>query len=166
VLIVYINTFSADSEMLCTKEAIMRVKLFILIILIAFSSYSQTESRVLIDSPEFLHFIQTLESGFWIWETGSCDETRQKFKFDMSKKTMTLSYEPDTKDDAKLNSYSYEILWVWEAGFRSKIIGEERLDSNGVPIEWDLILIDDSSFYWRRNDWAKDYGTKAIIKCP
>lgn len=144
----------------------MKSVYLIFCILIAFSGYSQKENAVAIDSPEFSRVIQILESGYWIWETGSCDEQKQMFKFDLDNNTMTLSYFPAAEDESEIKNYTYDILEAWPSKFRSKIIGEERLDSSGSPIEWDLILIDQSSFYWRRNDWALDYGTKSIIRCP
>ncbi|WP_349241432.1 hypothetical protein [Asprobacillus argus] len=107
-----------------------------------------------------------LENGQWAWEDDYCDKNPQKILFDLDKKTMILTLKNSVEVDGKdKDTFVYTIRWAWKNGFRGKIIGEKRLDKNGDPVEWDLFVVDSKRFYWRRNDWRKNSGSKTIIKC-
>jgi hypothetical protein len=44
--------------------------------------------------------------------------------------------------------------------------GEPRLDDEGNPVTWELILIDANTFHWQRADWPNDAFTPASHRCP
>lgn len=144
----------------------MKIFLFSLFILTLFFSCSQKQERVSLDSVEFKTLIQKLESGRWSWEKDKNCENFESYTFNLSQKQMVLKLKnPVEIDDEKIYSFTYEILWGYKNGFRGKIINENRLDKNNKPVQWDLILVNNNTFYWKRNDWDNDSGTKYKVKC-
>lgn len=44
--------------------------------------------------------------------------------------------------------------------------GETRLDDDGKPVVWELILVDANTFHWQRADWSNDSFTAPSHRCP
>lgn len=138
----------------------------ILTILFLCMGCENEEQQIDLTSKEFLRLKTILENGTWAWDGEYCIKNPQTIVFDLDKKIMTLNLKnlAEAKSKRK-DTFIYNIKWAWKTGFRGKIIDEDRLDKNGKPVEWDLFVVDENSFYWRRNDWRKNAGSKTIIKC-
>ena len=55
---------------------------------------------------------------------------------------------------------------VIDGTIRGKIRGETRLDDDGVPVVWDLVMTSEDSYRWERADWAALMGgTEEIERC-
>lgn len=76
----------------------------------------------------------------------------------------TISPEP-TEEVADPQASVYDVLDVKPGFLRSRIIGEKRLTDDGEPVVWDIIPLDESSFCWRRTDWAENSCTAPVIRC-
>ncbi|MFY0604059.1 MAG: hypothetical protein JXQ93_08920 [Flavobacteriaceae bacterium] len=143
----------------------VNILLILSIFFINISCESEPE-RIDLTSKDFLRLKTILENGYWAWDNNYCKENPQTIAIDIDKKTMTLILKNLTKvRNENKDTFVYNIRWAWKNGFRGKIIGEKGLDINGEPVEWDLFVVDDNRFYWRRNDWRKNSGSKTIIKC-
>jgi hypothetical protein len=46
------------------------------------------------------------------------------------------------------------------------VFGETRRTAEGVPVVWDLVLVDSNTYRWHRTDWPWGGSTKAIRRCP
>lgn len=147
------------------KALYLRVFMSMVTLLVCFSCEDPTE-RIPIDSEDFGSLKNILEAGVWAWEDQYCDKSSHTIRFNMDEKTMTLTLDNEVPVNGEKQSiYVYDIKWAWKRGFRGKIRGEKRLDKQGKPIEWDLFVVDENSFYWRRSDWSKTSGSKPIINC-
>ena len=107
-----------------------------------------------------------LSSKSWNWEHRGCSENRQRFSFQDNK--MTIKYDNPVKRQHSheyVRETLYIILGSIENGIRTEIGDEYRKDSNGQVVEWDLILENDSTFYWRRSDWPSTPISKPLIAC-
>ena len=60
---------------------------------------------------------------------------------------------------------TYQGLYWGEDSGTSIIRGEERLTENGDKVVWQLNLIDDNTYCWRRTDWPSHACTKSILRC-
>ena len=124
------------------------------------------EDRVKIESKEFLRIKTILENGQWAWDDQYCKKSPHTIAFDIENKTMTLILKNLVEARSKgKDTFIYDIKWAWKTGFRGKIRNEERVDKDGQTIEWDLFVVDENSFYWRRSDWRKNAASKPILKC-
>ena len=81
---------------------------------------------------------------------------------------MTIKYDNPVKrqySDELVTEVKYMILGSIENGIRTKIVDEYRKDSKGQLVEWDLIVENDSTFYWRRSDWPSTPISRPLIAC-
>jgi hypothetical protein len=61
---------------------------------------------------------------------------------------------------------AYEIIDEAPAAMRLRLIGETRSTEAGVPVVWDLFLLDADRFCWHRTDWQVGACTKPLTRCP
>lgn len=109
---------------------------------------------------------EVLSNKNWAFEDKVCSKESMSFSFDITKKIVTLTLIKSIQEDSvQVSSFNYSISNVYKDGFRSKIENEKRLDLDGKQVEWDLTLLNDSTFFWSRADWEKGYGTKLIVRC-
>ncbi len=124
------------------------------------------EQRVDLTSKEFSRLKTILEDGTWAWEENYCAKSPQTIVIDVDKRIMILTLDNLLESAEKMkDTFIYDIKWAWKTGFRGKIRNEESVDKNGQTIEWDLFVVDENSFYWRRSDWWKNAASKPILKC-
>ena len=107
--------------------------------------------------------INILEQGKWVFEDRSCSNSFLSLEFDKKKLEITVQSKLENSED--VNEYIYDILSVDRGRIYTSIRNEERLDNNGTPAKWHLILKNRQTFYWRRNDWGMNSGTKDMILC-
>ncbi|MCU0626862.1 MAG: hypothetical protein MUF21_10335, partial [Gemmatimonadaceae bacterium] len=49
---------------------------------------------------------------------------------------------------------------------RGAIRGETRVDDNGAPVVWELVMFGPDSYRWRDTTWSEGRYTGAITRCP
>ncbi len=80
---------------------------------------------------------------------------------------MHLAHAPIKEDGARepRREVTYRVLRTIPNGLSMSLVGENRLDATGKPVTWDLILLDQNQYCWRRNDWRPTGCTKSIKRC-
>lgn len=113
-------------------------------------------------SLDLFDFIQ----GRWDYTSDAPACSVSPFTLDVAsdRRQFTIRSEP-TEEVAEPLESVYEVLVVKPEFIRSRIIGEERLTEDGEPVIWDIIPLDESSFCWRRADWAEGGCTAPVIRC-
>lgn len=106
---------------------------------------------------------EILEQGKWRFEEEDCSQSFLSLTFD--KLMMRVLADSKLSDSNKVNHYIYDIHSVSENSLFMSIRGEKRLDDHGNPVKWHLILVDSNTFYWRRDDWDINGGTKNMVLC-
>lgn len=61
---------------------------------------------------------------------------------------------------------AYEIIDATPGVMRMSLIGETRSTEAGLPVVWDLLMLDTDSFCWHRTDWPVGACTKLWTRCP
>lgn len=61
---------------------------------------------------------------------------------------------------------TYQILEESERVLRMQMDKEDRLDEDGNPVVWDLVLINEDTFCWHRTDWRAGSCTLNRVRCP
>lgn len=106
--------------------------------------------------------------GPWGWEgTNDCTVSPQTIHFSPDRKQMKLSLTP--KDEhgtrAPRREVTYQVLRNIPGGLRLAMDGEKRLDPEGRPVTWDLMLLGNDQFCWHRGDWPGTGCTKSMNRC-
>jgi hypothetical protein len=103
----------------------------------------------------------------WVWEGENCNDNPHNFIFNLKENKMTIKWEKPIEgfNKKEITFSDYKILSTWRSGIRAKVINEVRVDKNGNLVEWDLIIKNDSTYYWHRKDWPNGTKTKNNIKC-
>lgn len=87
--------------------------------------------------------------------------------FDDEKNTMFLAY-PEmgwaTESDSR-KVFRYEILSIGQSMFRTKLENESRQDDEGKPVVWHMVLVDDNTYCWGRDDWPQGACTPLRTRC-
>jgi len=68
-------------------------------------------------------------------------------------------------DGKKSNRAVYRILARQNNVITMQIVGEKRLDPQGQPVVWDLLLVNERTYTWHRHDWAESAHTPYIQSC-
>ncbi len=93
--------------------------------------------------------------GQWDWETSEprCGEAAG-----------TFSFSPDGRQ-VHVNDIVYEVLSDQGKTLRLRVVGEMRKTDAGVPVEWDLLMLNADTFCWRRTDWTAGACTALLKRC-
>jgi hypothetical protein len=94
-------------------------------------------------------------SGKWDWEKSEprCGEAAG-----------TFSFSPDGRQ-VRVNDIVYEVLADEGKTLRLRVVGETRKTDAGVPVEWDLLMLNADTFCWRRTDWKAGACTTLLKRC-
>ena len=106
--------------------------------------------------------------GKWGWNGSSdCDVSPEEIRFSTDRKQMFLAHAPIKDDDTREphREVTYQILRILPNGISMSLDGEDRLDSSGKPVTWDLILLDQDRYCWHRSDWRSGGCTKPVDRC-
>jgi hypothetical protein len=104
-----------------------------------------------------------LQQGKWRFEDKNCSTAYLTLQF--NKQNSTILAVSKLEDAEEPNEYIYDILSISDQSIFTSIQDEKRLDDKGNPVKWHLMLVDNNSFYWRRDDWDLNSGTKHMILC-
>jgi hypothetical protein len=93
--------------------------------------------------------------GKWDWEKSEprCGEAAG-----------TFSLSPDG-GQVRVNDIVYEVLADQGKTLRLRVVGETRKTDAGVPVEWDLLMLNADTFCWRRTDWTAGACTALLRRC-
>jgi hypothetical protein len=93
--------------------------------------------------------------GKWDWEKSEprCGDAAGAF-----------SFSPDGRQ-VRVNDVVYEVLADEGKTMRLRAVGETRKTDAGVPVEWDLLMLNADTFCWRRTDWKAGACTTLLKRC-
>jgi len=105
-------------------------------------------------------------AGTWGWVEGThtCRSNPHTLSFSPDRTSMFYRY-PQAADSAGARDLRYEVRGHGRDFIRTFLVGETRTDSKGALVEWDLVLVSDDFYVWRRSDWPKDASTRPIERC-
>lgn len=103
------------------------------------------------------------------WDTvheESCSNYHE-LSFDAARKTMFNTYADMgwvTEDDGR-KVMRYTILDDDKGYLRVALENETRLDEEGRPVIWHVVLVDDDTYCWGRDDWPPGSCTPVRKRC-
>lgn len=150
----------------------MRIHTFLALVLLV-SGCGLTESRPIETAnatetnwPETN--IRAVLQGRWGWNDEQCEEDPFYITFSSDGANMYFDTKQGlvlgNKDQIK-NRLKYQILDETDRVLRTVVEGEDRRTEKGHVVGWDLVLINNNSFCWRRWDWASDGCTQPVVSC-
>ena len=106
--------------------------------------------------------------GKWGWEgSKDCQEAPLDIRFSNDGKRMHLSHSPEAENGQRepRRETSYTILGPTAMGLSMSMDGEDRLDTSGQPVTWDLVVLSNDQYCWHRSDWRSTGCTKPVNRC-
>ena len=117
----------------------------------------------------FTYDIRQLIAGTWAWDRGpaACEGPTQRFELAPDRKTMKIHHsEPITNSAGETTDVTNYVVEGGDADvLHTYIPGETRLDDNGNPVKWDLVLIARNRIAWHRADWPEGATTGMLRRC-
>ena len=111
---------------------------------------------------------RALLRGTWAWEPEQCRSRPIAISFSQDHQAMWHDMLDDGSTEGSVPSarrFDYRILESTADGLRVRMQQEQGLDTRGDPIGWDLQILDDDNFCWRRSDWADHSCTDELSRC-
>jgi hypothetical protein len=87
--------------------------------------------------------------------------------FDGDKSVMMVEYAEVgwvTESDSR-KVFRYRILGMHDAVLRTKLENEPRLDDQGKPVVWHIVVVDADTYCWGRDDWPQGACTTPRKRC-
>ena len=114
--------------------------------------------------------IRTLAEGTWAWDRGPdpCSDLTQRFEIAEDGRSMKIHHsEPIESANGTTTSVTdYVVEGSSASALHTYIPGETRLDDNGQPVKWDLVLVGRNRLAWHRTDWPEGSLTGMLRPCP
>ena len=107
-------------------------------------------------------------SGKWGWVGSSdCELAPQVISLSADRKVMRLSYAPedDTGIRQPREEAVYSVLGETSRGLNLAMQREDRLDSLGDPVRWELVVLSSAEYCWHRSDWEQTGCTDPVRRC-
>ncbi|MGQ7301132.1 hypothetical protein [Marinobacter nauticus] len=106
--------------------------------------------------------------GLWGWEPSNfpttCDKNPHTLTFSENGKKAYLEFiKPQGESDENITVYS--VHEIKGNRITMSIDGEERLDDEGNPVVWDLVLLNKNEYVWHRHDWSFYQFTPPVVRC-
>lgn len=81
---------------------------------------------------------------------------------------MTIRHAQPVGDSAGVTKteWVYDIVQSDSAGVRGAIRGETRVDAEGKPVVWDLVLTGQDAYRWQQVGWPAFSYTGPVHRCP
>ena len=105
-------------------------------------------------------------AGTWSEEHAGC-KNPHALTFDHDKKTMLIEYAEVgwvTETDSR-KVFRYRILGTGQSAIRVQLENEPRLDDQGKPVVWHIVVIDADTYCWGRDDWPEGACTPPRKRC-
>jgi len=113
------------------------------------------------------NIFETLQ-GKWAWElnigTDNYNPQTISFNEDHSRIIFNVDKAIEISKANFVNQYEYEILKVKKNKLKLSLVGEERKSKDGRLVWWELLLVDHSTFLWKRSDWEAFYTLNPMKK--
>lgn len=138
---------------------------FILLLLVTFPAIGATVNT---ENEKSNLSARDIVIGVWGWNIKQCKNNPASISF---KNDGSIMYFDTYKgmylgDKSKpIKRVEYIITGENKNVLFTSIKGEDRLDKNGRPVSWQLVVKSRDTFCWRRNDWPKNGCTKNLIRC-
>ena len=114
--------------------------------------------------------IRALAEGTWAWDRGtdSCSDLTQRFDIAEDGRSMKIHHsKPIESANGTITSVTdYVVERSSASTLHTYIPGETRLDDNGRPVKWDLVLVGRNRLAWHRTDWPEGSLTGMLRPCP
>jgi hypothetical protein len=97
---------------------------------------------------------------------GSCESTHT-ISFDRDKSMMMVEYDEVgwvTESDSR-KVFRYRILGAKDPVLRTQLENEPRLDDQGKPVVWHIVVVDADTYCWGRDDWPQGACTTPRKRC-
>jgi hypothetical protein len=93
--------------------------------------------------------------GTWDWENSEprCGDAAGTFSFSADGRQV------------RTKAIVYDVLADEGRTMRLRAVGETRKTDAGVPVEWDLQMLNADTFCWRRTDWTASACTALLRRC-
>jgi hypothetical protein len=109
-----------------------------------------------------------LLTGTWGWNNEQCKNNPISISFSSDGSRMyheTPEGMYTKSEDYKRKRATYVIYDEGPQTFKTSLIGEDRVDAEGDPVKWDLVIQSYDSFCWRRSDWGEGTCTEELQRC-
>ena len=107
--------------------------------------------------------------GVWDWEEAPkrCQDNPHSISFTTGGSRMEVRHPKGAVVGSKAPEVVtvYRVLAEGPRALRMEIVGETRRTERGDPVVWDLILLSDDSYCWRRTDWPPQGCTGRVLRC-
>jgi hypothetical protein len=139
-------------------KKIHQISFFLLVLTTACSESSSLEEM----SPE-KRLITKIENKNWQFEAESCNSNSFQFVFhDLN--SFDLVYEnPISVNGESQNIFTYSIIYIEENTIYCQWDEEYRFISNSNLIDWNIVLEDENTLYWKLTNTSVKLGP--IIIC-
>jgi hypothetical protein len=108
--------------------------------------------------------------GTWDWETATprCGDTAGTFSFSADGRQVRVNVPSGAIAGSTPvgRDVVYEVLAEDGKLMRLRAVGETRTTDAGVPVEWDLLMLNADAFCWHRTDWSPGACTPLLKRCP
>lgn len=131
----------------------------ILIVTLLLLSQGCTSNKVSKELPP----LRDLLIGEWSQTQKGCRELPAVKTFSEDGKFMFVNSKDN--EQAVTKEVKYIILAETETTMRMRIDGEKRKMRSGKPVVWDLIVLNENQFCWRRTDWPRNECTRIVNRC-
>ena len=115
--------------------------------------------------------VTALQGAQWGWvrkeSSGSCENNPHTITFNAKLTEAVFQFQSPVHgaDGKKSDRAVYSILARQGNTITMRIVGEKRLDPQGQPVVWDLLLVNERTYTWHRKDWPEKAYTPYLHKC-
>jgi hypothetical protein len=106
-------------------------------------------------------------SGRWDEEQPDSCKNPHVISFDDERTTMLITYADvgwvNENDSRKV--FRYKVLGAGQSALRAQLENEPRLDKQGKPVVWHVVLVDENTYCWGRDDWPQGACTPPRKRC-
>lgn len=108
-----------------------------------------------------------IAAGSWGFQVkdASCEDNPHTISFSDGGMTMKLRYAKSLNENPPTEA-TYRVLAEGPGYLRMAMEGETRTTDAGVPVIWDMVLLNANSYCWHRTDWQPGGCTQPATRCP
>jgi len=144
----------------------VRPSLFVAVLLLLPLAHGRVQGSASYEGPPSLPRVMRNAIGEWDWSGDSltCKHNPHTIDFTNDSAFMVLRFRR-TIDSTPKKEFRYRIVRYTDHTVTGQIEGEQRRDSTGKPVVWDLVLTGPNSYRWRQTGGVPQYVTRAIVRC-
>lgn len=108
--------------------------------------------------------------GLWGWvpeKSATCKKNPHTLTFSKDLKEVYLEFtnSKDKKGNHIKNVAVYSVHEIKKNSVTMSVHNERRMDDEGNPVVWDLVLLSEREYKWHRHDWTFYKFTASVVKC-